>query len=104
MIEVDQEDRVTLRRQRASEKGFTGVSVVHRLHALYDFNVLKDFVFDAMHTILLGNIKRHLDFYKENGYLNDTVENGLRKIPWTAGNIAENLIKVVMHQSTYYHL
>jgi len=41
MIEVDQEDRVTLRRQRASEKGFTGVSVVHRLHALYGFNASK---------------------------------------------------------------
>ena len=45
----------------------------------------EDFVFDAMHTILLRNIKRHLDYYKENGFLNDNVENGLGNIPWTAG-------------------
>jgi len=46
---------------------------------------LKDFVFDAMHTILLVNIKRHLDFYKDCGFLNDSVENGLGNMPWTAG-------------------
>jgi len=59
MEDVDQEDRVTQIRQKASDSGFTGMSNLHRLHALYDFNVLEDF---AMHIILLGNIKRHLDF------------------------------------------
>jgi len=38
-----------------------------------------------MHTILLRNIKRHLDFYKESGFLNDNVEKGLSNMPWTAG-------------------
>ena len=85
MEEVDQEDRVTVRRQKASESGFTGTSILHRLHLLYNFNILEDFVFDAMHTILLRNIKRHLDFYKESGFLNDNVEKGLSNMPWTAG-------------------
>ena len=75
----------TLRCQKAIESGFKGLSILHRLHALYDFNVLEDFVFDAMHTILLGNIKKHLDFYKEKSYLNDNVESCLGKFPWTAG-------------------
>ena len=57
-----------------------------RLHYLYKFDILQDFTFDAMHTILLGNIKRHLDHYKEKGFLNvPIVAARLSKIPWTAG-------------------
>ena len=86
MNKVDQEDRVSVRKRIASESGFTGCSILHRLHSLYKFDVLKDFVFDAMHTLLLGNVKRHLDHYKEKGYLNNpVVEARLAKMPWTAG-------------------
>lgn len=83
---VDQEDRVSVKQRVASECGFTGCSILHRLHALYKFDILNDFVFDAMHTLLLGNVKRHLDHYKEQGYLsNPVVEERLAKMPWTAG-------------------
>ena len=75
-----------MRQRSASEHGFTGPSILHRLHCLYKFNCLEDFVFDAMHTILLRNVKRHLDHYKEKGFLNDSrVTAHLSKIPWTAG-------------------
>ena len=86
MDRVDQEDRVSIRRRVASDTGFTGRSQLHRLHALYQFDVLNDLVFDIMHTLLLGVVKRHLDYYKDQGYLNDPIiEERLKKIPWTAG-------------------
>ena len=55
----------------ASENGFTGLFVLHRLHYLYKFDILEGFVFNTMYTLLLGNIKRHLDHYKENGFLSE---------------------------------
>lgn len=85
MKAVDDEDRVSVRSRKASSTGFTGLSILHRLHYLYSFNILKDTVFDAMHTILLRIAKRHLDFFKDNGFLNQDVEKRLSAMPWTAG-------------------
>ena len=88
MERVDQEDRTSVRRRLASATGFTGMSELHRLHSLYNFDVLNDMVFDAMHTLLLGVVKHHLDYYKECGFLSDpVVEEKLMKMPWTAGNL-----------------
>ena len=86
MDRVDEEDRISVCKRLASETGFTGMSELHRLHSLYKFDVLNDLVFDAMHTLLLGVVKCHLDYYKDQGYLSDAVEEKLRKIPWTAGS------------------
>lgn len=47
--------------------------------------MLSDLVFDVMHTLLLVNIKRHLDYYLTEGYLNATVDHRLSAMPWTAG-------------------
>ena len=86
MSRIDEEERRSVRQRLASESGFTGLSVLHRLHYLYKFDILEDFVFDAMHTLLLGNIKRHLDHYKEHGFLSDPIVAArLSKIPWTTG-------------------
>ena len=76
-----------MRQRLASECGFTGLSVLHCLYNLYKFDILKDFVFDAMHTILLRIVKRYLDFYSDQGYLsNPLIEKRLQAMPWTAGN------------------
>ena len=97
MSMVDQEDRVSVRRRIASESGFTGCCILQRLHALYKFDVLKDFVFDAMHTLLLGNVKRHLDHYKEKGYINNPeVEARLAKMPWTAGRLYSDILAIYL--------
>ena len=85
MKSIDEEDRITVRQKRASETGFTGLSILHRLHALYEFDILNDLVFDAMHTLLLRVVKRHLDYFKEKGYIDQTVEDRLNAMPWTAG-------------------
>ena len=84
MKAVDDEDRVSVRSRKASSTGFTGLSILHRWHYLYSFNILKDTVFDAMHTILLRIAKRHLDFFKDNGFFNQDVEKRLSAMPWAA--------------------
>ena len=88
MNEIDQEDRISVRQKLASQKGFTGLSILHRLHRLYKFNVLQDLIFDTMHTLVLRVIHRHLQYYAEKGYFkSSSVEERLKKIPWTAGTI-----------------
>ena len=52
--------------------------------ALYQFDILNDIVFDAMHILLLRVVKRHLDYFKK-GDIDQTVEDRLNAMPWTAG-------------------
>lgn len=85
MNQVEDEDRVTVRQKMSSNTGFTGLCIFNRLYALYNFDILNDFVFDVMHTLLLRIIRRHLEYFKEKGYLNSVVEERLRLMPWTAG-------------------
>lgn len=40
MIEIGQEERVTVMEKRSRETGFLGLSTLHRLHKLYKFDVL----------------------------------------------------------------
>jgi len=86
MMQVDDEDRISIRQKLASKNGFTGLSILHRLYRLYKFNVLKDFVFDIMHTLTLRILSRHLHYYADNDYLrNHSIEKRLEMMPWTAG-------------------
>lgn len=78
-----EDDRITVRQKLASEVGFTGVSILHWLNRLYQFNV---FIFDTMHTLVLHIINRHLQYYSEVGFLKDAVlERRLQEVLWTAG-------------------
>lgn len=54
MVDIGQEERITVALDRSRESGFHGVSQLHRLHKLYKFDVLQDLVFDAMHLIPLN--------------------------------------------------
>ena len=86
MNAVEDEDRVTVCQKLASQCGFTGVGILHRLHHLYDFNILKDMVFDAMHMLILREVLKHLQVFQEGGILkNPLIEERLKKIPWVAG-------------------
>ena len=42
MIEIGQEERVTVMEKRSRETGFLGLSTLHRLHKLYKFDVLSN--------------------------------------------------------------
>ena len=43
--------------------GFTGLSLLHKLHPLYGFNVLHNLVFDTMYIIPLNVASHHLHYY-----------------------------------------
>lgn len=83
---VDDEDRVTVRRKLATQTGFTGLSILHRLFHLYQFDILNDLVFDTMHTLILRIVSRHLHYYSEEGFFkNSALDERLSAMPWTAG-------------------
>ena len=66
MSRIENEDRPHVRSNLAKESGYTGLSILHRLHKLYHFNVITDTVFDTMHNIPLNFINKHI-----NRFLND---------------------------------
>lgn len=70
---VDDEDRVTVCRKLASQTGFTGLSILHRLFYLYQFDILYDLVYDTMHTLILRVVYRHLHYYSEEGFFKNPV-------------------------------
>ena len=86
MAEVEQEERKTVFENRSRETGFLGVSQLHRLNALYGFDVLHDLVFDAMHLISLTIVKRRVQYWLSSGIL-DKEEFGerLKMMPWSKG-------------------
>ena len=86
MKDVELEDRPTIRNNKAKQSGFTGVSILHSLNALYGFDVIKDLVFDAMHNIPLNVASHHLHYYFNERILStQDVDKNLKKVPWTAG-------------------
>ena len=73
MHKVDEEERSSVRQRLASDYGFTGLSILNRFFNLYKFDILKDTVFDSMHTLLLCIVKRHLDHYASCNLLSDSL-------------------------------
>ena len=64
----------------AKESGFTGLSALHRLNALYVFNILTDMVYDAMHNVPINVIRMHLH-HVENMLPKGEVEARLDQFP-----------------------
>lgn len=86
MAEIEQEERITVALERSKETGFLGVSQLHRLHKLYNFDVLRDLVFDAMHLVPLNLVKRRLDYLISNSLVDrDKLQEALTQMPWTTG-------------------
>lgn len=86
MVEIEQEERVTVALDRSRESGFLGVSQLHRLYKLYKFDVLQDLVFDAMHLVPLNLVKRRLDYFLSNSLVDqDHLQEALKRMPWTTG-------------------
>ncbi|CAB4011520.1 Hypothetical predicted protein [Paramuricea clavata] len=58
--EIEEEERITVRWKKATNCGYTGLSVLHRLYALYGFLYDEHIVFDEMHTVSLNIVKHAL--------------------------------------------
>ena len=55
-----EEERITVRQKQARESGYTGLSILHRLHALYGFEYDCHMVYDELHGISLNAVKNHI--------------------------------------------
>lgn len=84
MAEIEQEERQTYFQNRSREAGFNGLSLLHRLHPLYQFSILNDTVFDAMHLLPLNVVKNHFTKLL-SGEVMDVRELAckLKQMPWT---------------------
>lgn len=86
MIAIGQEERVTVMEKKSREIGFLGLSILHRLHKLYKFDVIKDLVFDVMHLVPLNLVKRRFEYLLSNSLLDtEQLQEALQKVPWTQG-------------------
>ena len=88
----------------AKETGYTGLSILHRLHHLYDFDVLHDTVYDAMHVIPLNIVSHHLHYYlNEETLLPQVVQEKLKVMPRTPGMCSYLCIIEVKYRCTYIY-
>ena len=46
MCTIGEEERCSVRVNLSKNTGYTGISILHRLHKLYGFDVIQDTVFD----------------------------------------------------------
>ena len=70
----------------SKETGFIGVSLLHRLHKLYKFDIIKDLVFDVIHLVPLNLVKRRFEHLLSNSLLDpEQLQLALEKVPWTQG-------------------
>ena len=86
MTEIEQEERTTVKDRMSKETGFIGVSLLHRLHKLYNFDIIKDLVFDVIHLVPLNLVKRRFEHLLSNSLLDpEQLQLALEKVPWTQG-------------------
>lgn len=98
MAEVEQEERRTVFENFSREIGFLGVSLLHRLNALYGFDVLQGLVFDAMHLVSLNIVKRRVQYWLSNGIINkDEFGERLKQMPWSKGIVYAVCYKLLDH-------
>ena len=84
MEEIQTESRKTVRKKLSSQNGYTGLSVLHELHLLYGFDVIKDLVYDIHHNLPLNVIKNQVDRLVETGILNSKqIEQRMQQMPWS---------------------
>ena len=86
MESVAAEDIQSFRTAASHDTGYTGLSILHRIHYLYSFDVIKDLVFDAMHNLPLNIARQHLRRYAEEKILDmKEVDRRLHDFPLTTG-------------------
>ena len=70
MKSLEEEERPTYFQKISEENGLLGLSILHRLYALYGFDVLSDTVFDVMHLLPLNVVKNNIEQWISNGTFN----------------------------------
>ena len=85
MLEVEAEKRPSIKKKLASEKGVTGLSLLHKyLYPLYGFNIFRDLVFDIFHLLPLNIVKNGLQYLLSNDVIDSvSLDSALMTFPWT---------------------
>lgn len=85
LFDVENETRSSVRKQMSSEKGFTGVSILHKyLYPLYGFDILKHLVYDVYHTVPLNIVKNQLVRALEQEIIDKAkLDEQIENFPWT---------------------
>ena len=60
MCTIGEEERCSVRATLSKCSGYTGISILHRLHKLYGFDVIQDTVFDMMHNLPLNVVRKYI--------------------------------------------
>ncbi|CAB4019148.1 Hypothetical predicted protein [Paramuricea clavata] len=67
MCTIGEEDRSSVRANLSKHTAYTGISVLHRLHKIYEFDVIRDTVFDMMHNLPLNVVRKHVKRVMDEG-------------------------------------
>lgn len=87
MKTLEEEEKPTYFQRMSKESGLNGLPVLHRLYSLYEFGVLRDSVFGALHLLPLNVVKNNIKRWVSRDYLNKMdLNTNLPKMPWTVGN------------------
>ena len=86
MVDINGEDRKTVRASKSKSSGYTGLTILYRLHKLYGFDIFKDLVIDTMHNIPTNVIAAQLKHFIQADKIDAAItEQRLCSFPWTAG-------------------
>ena len=86
MKDINEEDRKTVGANKSRTSGYTGLSILNRLHKLYGFDIFKDLVYDTMHNLPTNVISAQLkSFINSEKIDSKLVDQRLHSLPWTAG-------------------
>lgn len=93
LLDINEEEKSTVRWRMSRETGYTGLPVLHRLYPMYGFLYDESTVYDEMHTISLNAVKNVLlDLLDDvaNGFDWSIVDDQLDHIPWPNGMFLSN--------------
>ena len=86
MKDIDAEDRRSVRANKSKSCGYTGLTILYRLHKLYGFDIFQDLVIDTMHNIPTNITAAALKHLIQTEKIDTkVVEERLCSFPWTAG-------------------
>ncbi|XP_044180985.1 uncharacterized protein LOC122962134 [Acropora millepora] len=85
MKDIGEEDRKTVWANKSKNSGYTGLSILYRLHKLYGFDIFRDLVYDTMHNLPTNVISAQLkSFISSEKIDSKLVDQRLDSFPWTA--------------------
>jgi hypothetical protein len=106
--DIEEEERSSVKADKAKESGYTGLCIFFRLYPLYEFKYDRDLVFDEMHVVSLNVVKHHIQTLLDdkNGDFSDIdwqeVDKRLNNFPWTHEHKTGRLPKAISQRFQFW--